>query len=555
MPPTKLAELKTSKKTSSSQRAQGTALQHFRTRLVKDPHTGVEELVVELHKAPLRDICRAYLNIEGVYDDVPVISVGLLFESIDRLRQAARRESSAAAIELVKLLEEENKQSLVRLKNQLEKGVISFSLCSHLFCEGAEIMVVGDEPIGGVVRHTQYRHSFFGDYLEVVFERLESNGKEISTVRDSVRISRFAGMREINKLPVRILDDAGRAQLTARGQKYMQVAVGAHYQTYSGHMQVKSWWSWNDLRADGRIMVDIGTYDQFSTRDSFERDSDSEGESFSVSPDKLWMCSPYILGFSFATKQWGRFAVSRIKDIEFRDEAFDQLVLAPDKKELIRSLVIDSSSGFQDIISGKGGGCIFLLHGEPGVGKTLTAEAVSELLHRPLYSVSVGELGVDIESLEKNLRRILDVAQIWNAVILIDEADIFLEKRGNSDIVRNACVGVVLRLLEYHQGVLFLTTNRVKEFDSAFYSRISIALKYGSLNQEARTQIWNNLLNAAGITGLDTEALGAMNINGRQIKNTIRLAQGLARQQNRDVQSSDIMKVVAITEQFHQDVD
>jgi len=377
MPPTKLAELKTSKKTSSSQRAQGTALQHFRTRLVKDPHTGVEELVVELHKAPLRDICRAYLNIEGVYDDVPVISVGLLFESIDRLRQAARRESSAAAIELVKLLEEENKQSLVRLKNQLEKGVISFSLCSHLFCEGAEIMVVGDEPIGGVVRHTQYRHSFFGDYLEVVFERLESNGKEISTVRDSVRISRFAGMREINKLPVRILDDAGRAQLTARGQKYMQVAVGAHYQTYSGHMQVKSWWSWNDLRADGRIMVDIGTYDQFSTRDSFERDSDSEGESFSVSPDKLWMCSPYILGFSFATKQWGRFAVSRIKDIEFRDEAFDQLVLAPDKKELIRSLVIDSSSGFQDIISGKGGGCIFLLHGEPGVGKTLTAEAVS----------------------------------------------------------------------------------------------------------------------------------------------------------------------------------
>ena len=555
MPPTKLVEPKTSKKTSSSQKAQGTALQHFRTRLVQDKHTGVEELVVELHKAPLRDICRAYLNIEGVYDDVPVISVGLLFESIDRLRQAARRESSAAAIELVKLLEEENKQALVRLKNQLEKGVISFSLCSHLFCEGAEIMVVGDEPIGGVVRHTQYRHSFFGDYLEVVFERLESNGKEISTVRDSARISRFAGMREINKLPVRILDESGRAQLTARGQKYMQVAVGAHYQTYSGHMQVKSWWSWNDLRADGRIIVDIGTYDQFSTRDSFERDSDSEGESFSVSPDKLWMCSPYILGFSFATKQWGRFAVSRIKDIEFRDEAFDQLVLAPEKKELIRSLVIDSGSGFQDIISGKGGGCIFLLHGEPGVGKTLTAEAVSELLHRPLYSVSVGELGVDIESLEKNLRRILDVAQIWNAVILIDEADIFLEKRGNSDIVRNACVGVVLRLLEYHQGVLFLTTNRVKEFDSAFYSRISIALKYGSLNQETRTQIWNNLLNAAGITGLDTEALGAMNINGRQIKNTIRLAQGLARQQNRDLQSSDIMKVVAITEQFHQDVD
>jgi hypothetical protein len=414
-------------------------------------------------------------------------------------------------------------------------------------------MVVGDEPIGGVVRHTQYRHSFFGDYLEVVFERLESNGKEISTVRDSVRIFRFSGMREINRLPVRILDEAGRAQLTARGQKYMQVAVGAHYQTYSGHMQVKSWWSWNDLRADGRIMVDIGTYEQFSTRDSFERDSDSDGESFAVSPDKLWMCSPYILGFSFATKQWGRFAVSRIKDIEFRDEAFNQLVLAPEKKELIRSLVIDSGSGFQDIISGKGGGCIFLLHGEPGVGKTLTAEAVSELLHRPLYSVSVGELGVDIESLEKNLRRILDVAQIWNAVILIDEADIFLEKRGN-DIVRNSLCSVFLRLLEYHQGVLFLTTNRVKEFDPAFYSRISIALRYGKLQPEAREQVWTNLLAAAGITGLDPAELAKVEINGRQIKTIIRLAQGLARQQGVEVSMQHVEQTLDIGRQFLEDI-
>jgi hypothetical protein len=550
---TKLAEPK--KKITKSSPGTSPLFKHFRTQLVKDTHTGVEELVVEMNRAPLRDICRQYLNLEGLYDDVPKIHATMLFDCIDRLRQAARREKSAAVEELLKLLELENKQALGRLQNQLDKGVISFGLLSHLFNSGTEIIVMNDEPLAGVVTDTRYRQSLFGDYLEIFFERLESDGKEISTVRDSVRVERFSGLREVNRLSVRILDAHWREVLTARGRKYVQVAQGAHYQNYTGQMQIKGWWSWSPLRADGRIMVDIKTYNQFCSRDS-DDDSDYDGDDShdnTVSEDQLWRCSPYILGFSFATKQWGRFSVSRIQDIQFRDAAFDQLVLAPEKKELIRSLVVDSSSGFQDIISGKGGGCIFLLHGEPGVGKTLTAEAVSELLHRPLYSVSVGELGVDIESLEKNLRRILDVAQIWDAVILIDEADIFLEKRGN-DIVRNSLCAVFLRLLEYHQGVMFLTTNRVKEFDPAFYSRISIALRYGNLQAEAREQVWTNLLAAAGIDGLDPAELAEVEVNGRQIKTIIRLAQGLARQQGVPVGIQHVNQTLDIGRQFFEDI-
>jgi hypothetical protein len=550
---TKLAEPK--KKITKSSPGTSPLFKHFRTQLVKDTHTGVEELVVEMNRAPLRDICRQYLNLEGLYDDVPKIHATMLFDCIDRLRNAARREKSAAVEELLKLLELENKQALSRLQNQLDKGVISFGLLSHLFNSGTEIIVMNDEPLAGVVTDTRYRQSLFGDYLEIFFERLESDGKEISTVRDSVRVERFSGLREVNRLSVRILDAHWREVLTARGRKYVQVAQGAHYQNYTGQMQIKGWWSWSPLRADGRIMVDIKTYNQFCSRDS-DDDSDYDGDDShdnTVSEDQLWRCSPYILGFSFATKQWGRFSVSRIQDIQFRDAAFDQLVLAPEKKELIRSLVVDSSSGFQDIISGKGGGCIFLLHGEPGVGKTLTAEAVSELLHRPLYSVSVGELGVDIESLEKNLRRILDVAQIWDAVILIDEADIFLEKRGN-DIVRNSLCAVFLRLLEYHQGVMFLTTNRVKEFDPAFYSRISIALRYGNLQAEAREQVWTNLLAAAGIDGLDPAELAEVEVNGRQIKTIIRLAQGLARQQGVPVGIQHVNQTLDIGRQFLEDI-
>ncbi len=111
---------------------------------------------------------------------------------------------------------------------------------------------------------------------------------------------------------------------------------------------------------------------------------------------------------------------------------------------------------------------------------------------------------------------------------MLDEADIFLEARNDYDVTRNALVGIFLRLLEYHQGVMFLTTNRISSFDSAFNSRISVALKYRKLDEKARSKVWKNFLNAASITGIDAVELGKFELNGRQIRNGIQLAQALA---------------------------
>jgi hypothetical protein len=60
------------------------------------------------------------------------------------------------------------------------------------------------------------------------------------------------------------------------------------------------------------------------------------------------------------------------------------------------------------------------------------------MLHKPLYSVSMGELGTTPTELENNLKDILDLASVWNALVLMDEADIFLERRGQKEILRNA---------------------------------------------------------------------------------------------------------------------
>ena len=80
----------------------------------------------------------------------------------------------------------------------------------------------------------------------------------------------------------------------------------------------------------------------------------------------------------------------------------------------------------------------------------------------------------------------LHLGKIWNCVVLLDEADVFLEQRGLEDLNRNALVSAFLRVVEYFEGILILTTNRVGTCDEAFKSRIQLALHYPPLSEEQK---------------------------------------------------------------------
>lgn len=100
-----------------------------------------------------------------------------------------------------------------------------------------------------------------------------------------------------------------------------------------------------------------------------------------MSEEELLICSPTVLGFSFGDKLWVEFAVEHIREIVFNTGAFDSLVLPENQKTIVRALVEsqngktgDKRPGIGDIIQNKGKGMVAVLHGRPGVGKTLTAE-------------------------------------------------------------------------------------------------------------------------------------------------------------------------------------
>lgn len=153
----------------------------------------------------------------------------------------------------------------------------------------------------------------------------------------------------------------------------------------------------------------------------------------------------------------------------------------------------------------------------------------------------------------------MDMAATWRAVLLIDEADVFLERRSLHDLHRNAMVSVFLRVLEYYSGILFLTTNRVSTFDDAFKSRIHIPIRYTDLSHQSRAEIWRNMCKRVpGGVDIDErgiEVLAEHELNGRQIKNVIKAAESLAAFEGVKIDLEQMQQVTKIQATFEKDLD
>ncbi|KAL8423875.1 hypothetical protein RB596_003913 [Gaeumannomyces avenae] len=241
-----------------------------------------------------------------------------------------------------------------------------------------------------------------------------------------------------------------------------------------------------------------------------------KGQQSPLSNEELLIMSYRVFGFILRTRKWAQLSLDHLTFPSFKEEsvkkgadavatqegnttesggtgsnhnlpetehgaednktAFEQLVLPRGHKEMVTSLVTQhfrdkASGGNADIVRGK--------------------EGVAEMFEKPLFQMTCGDLGTSAPEVEKALESHFSLANRWGCVLLLDEADVFLAARQKEDFVRNGLVSVFLRVLEYYAGILFLTTNRVGDFDEAFASRIHISLYYPHLTLENTEAIFN----------------------------------------------------------------
>jgi hypothetical protein len=219
--------------------------------------------------------------------------------------------------------------------------------------------------------------------------------------------------------------------------------------------------------------------------------------------------------------------VQHMTEYKYQPELRDKLVLPGNHRDLIDILTSNMDVFVQDFVPGKSGGTTILCQGAPGLGKTLTAEIYSEVVGKPLYRVHSGQLGTTAASVGATLTTILRRAMRWEAIILLDEADVYIRRRDN-DLEHNAIVAEFLRTLEYFNGLLFMTTNRIGDVDDAILSRCIATIHYETPPKPDAIRLWK-LLAQQFDADLDDDLVEALTVaypaaSGRDIKELLKLA-------------------------------
>ncbi|MFG6083743.1 ATP-binding protein [Paracoccus litorisediminis] len=259
---------------------------------------------------------------------------------------------------------------------------------------------------------------------------------------------------------------------------------------------------------------------------------------------------PYLKFFDLHTHEFIVASAGAVEAYTYDKALRGKLVLPDSHRDILDVLTCDIGALTSDFIEGKSAGNIILAKGPAGTGKTLTAEVYAELMELPLYRVHAGTLGTSAAAISKSLTEVFQRAGRWGCALLIDEADVFVMRRGD-DLERNAVTAEFLRVLEYFPGLIFMTTNRPHDIDDAVISRCAAVIHYSAPTADAASRIWQSQAENFGYE-LERQLIGKFVASyplatGRDIKQLLRQAIRYAGQRTEDGRiTPEIMNRVAI---------
>ncbi len=197
-----------------------------------------------------------------------------------------------------------------------------------------------------------------------------------------------------------------------------------------------------------------------------------------------------------------------------------------------------------------------LFAGPPGTGKTLVASWLATQLDLPLYRVDLASIvSSNMSKTEKNISTLLAKAEQAEIVLLFDDADYLFENRmkieDTNDCQASSQKNYLLQRIEFYQGIVLMTSNSRRWFDSEFTRRLDKIIEFPLPEQEDRRSLW--LIHLGANHQLSLEHLNQLAIlcglAGGHIRNAVLAAAVIAQAGHRLIQFDDI--ITGLVSEYH----
>ncbi|KAH8807081.1 P-loop containing nucleoside triphosphate hydrolase protein, partial [Xylogone sp. PMI_703] len=530
---------------------------------------------IEIKSLALQGILRTVLqDVKGISlnEDKLQVERNILYSYLNELEESRNTITSDIASlhlnVLTEYLERTYRAITERLSTLLKAGEITYDLLPFLFRPNITVYTISrgsKKPMCFGYTFGQERTMQAAEYFYVEGRCLDSDGKVFGEGMITAMIYKFRGPKPVRALEVYPLkyhknEEGTRASLIARGRRFVALTgVCFDHCYYNGiAFEIRSG-NPVSVSINSRIIIDASSF--LEANPNYIRSSITNEDCNELKEDDFLRCFPTVLGFSLSDGLWLEFSIDDITNIDWNPFLMDHLVIDDKHKRLIRALTNfhmsrASDHSFDDFTVGKGQGLIILFYGPPGVGKTMTVEAISEQLQTPLYIISAAKLDNNPQRLEQELSTVLRLANQWKAIVLLEEVDIFLQKR-NHNRDHLSLTSVFLRKLKYYQGTIILTARQVENLDEAIGSGIHLTIKYQPLGLKTRKRIWRNFLEKATTAygdaqyrTKDLDSLGEYELNGHQIKNAVNIVHAIATEERAPVSYHHIETVIDTSKEF-----